>query len=116
MNEICPRCGYDLEADKPIRRWPLEMIPYGDVRWYGQKIDLWPSERAVLWTLLKAEGRPLRQYVIAERIGYERDHPTNLIGVLASNIRRKCEPIAPISIRSRKGMVSLDLSSLAQGG
>ena len=69
MIPICPCCGYDLDKDAPIERAGIAMAPYGPVRFNGAEIRLTRGESAVLWALLKAEGRPLPRLVLAERYG-----------------------------------------------
>lgn len=86
----------------------LEMRPYQDPVWHGQIILLSPAERALLWTLLKANGRSVSQYVLADRIGYEGEHLTQMMGVYLCRMRSKFGAVAPFHLVSRKGRISLD--------
>jgi DNA-binding response OmpR family regulator len=99
---ICPCCGYDLENDEPIRWAGFVMAPYGQASFQGADIKLTAAQSAVLWSLLKAHGRPLPRVVIAERIGCESDNPANLIDVHICNIRRALAPHGDV-IRNRRG-------------
>ena len=111
---ICPHCGYDLQQDKAIRRWPLQMDPRGSVKWHGQTINLTPMERMVLWSLLKADGRALNKQILAQRVGYEGDNADSLMRVCVWRIRQKFADIAPIPICCSQGTIALDLGHLSK--
>jgi DNA-binding response OmpR family regulator len=101
---ICPICGYDLHDDQPIIWAGFDMVPYGRVLFHGAEIKLTGGQSAVLWSLLKAHGRPLTRVVIAERIGCESDNPGNLVDVHICNIRRALAPHGEVPIRSRRSV------------
>jgi DNA-binding response OmpR family regulator len=97
MTGLCPHCGYDLIQDEPIERPEISMQPYGDCRFHGHTVDLTRAERAILWALLKADGKPVPKTILNERCGYEGDN--NVAEVLLHRIRKKmraAHPIVPI--------------------
>lgn len=96
MSGVCPCCGYDLVDDAPIERAGISMQPYGPVRFNGAEVRLTRGESAVLWSLMKAGGRPLAKHVISERTGHEGD--SNSVEVLLTRIRRKLAPHGPVPI------------------
>ena len=103
MTGICPCCGYDVANDEPITRPEISMKPYGDCYFHGQPIRLTAAERAVIWALLKADGRPLSRATIAERVGYEGED-FNTIDVYMSRIRAKLRRVSPeIPIENIRG-------------
>jgi DNA-binding response OmpR family regulator len=101
---ICPSCGYDLENDEPIHWAGFEMAPYGRVRFHGAEIKLTCAQSGVLWSLLKAHGRPLPRVVIAERIGCESDGRENIVDIHICRIRRALAPHGEVPIRSRRNV------------
>ena len=86
---LCPHCGHDLEADAPIERGDIRSDPRGSVTWKGQELDLSQAHRILIHTLLKAEGRVVPVYVLAERMGSESENPSALISVQRHHIRRR---------------------------
>jgi DNA-binding response OmpR family regulator len=104
MIPICPCCGYDLDKDAPIERAGIAMAPYGPVRFHGAEVKLTRGESAVLWALLKAEGRPLPRLVLAERYGQKEYSDSNSVDVLLTRIRQKLAPHGEVPIRNRRGI------------
>lgn len=100
MNALCPQCGHDLALDEPISiEGVVEMQPYGECIYKGQKVHLTPGEASILWTLLKAKGRPVARWVLEDRIGY--DGYSNVVVVLVSRLRAKLAAVGePVPIEN----------------
>lgn len=76
---FCPCCGVDLEKLEPIRLGELYADPMGDTFWKGEPVDLTPTQRLILHSLLTARpssqgkagdaGPFISNWLIAERAG-----------------------------------------------
>lgn len=84
---ICPCCGYDFEQDRPIERGPFKMHPYCNPIVNGRSVRLTPSERTVLWSLLKANGAVVTKEAILERT--DTGASSKIIDVWICRIRAK---------------------------
>lgn len=102
MTAICPHCGYDLKADKPIERDDVRIEPFTRrVWWKGNEHRLSPVEFIMLSGLVKASPQCLGAETLADRIGYEGDDPDNNIKVYAHRLRRKLPGIPLMTVWGR---------------
>jgi len=70
MTAICPHCQYDLKADTIIERDGFTLDPRGAVTYNGQEIKLTKTQKCILFSLAKANGRRLSSYDLADRCCY----------------------------------------------
>jgi DNA-binding response OmpR family regulator len=91
MSEMCPKCGYNFKPDGLITRgdWELSL---DEVRYKGEKIDLTPSHRGILYALAKANGIGLSIDALLNRVS-DSDNP-NVIYVHMTRIRQRL-PVIP---------------------
>lgn len=85
---VCPSCGFDLAKDMPrvVGDWVLR--PYDSPIYKGAEIRITPQEAAILWSIVKAGGRPISRHAIMSRCGSE-DAISNTTEVLISRLRQK---------------------------
>lgn len=100
---LCFVCGADVDRDQgSLTLGWLTMQPYGRCFFHGREVRLTASEAAVLWALLKAQGRIVSLSVLAGRIDYDGDG--NCVAVLLSRIRGKLRRFGPPPIESVRGV------------
>lgn len=98
---MCPHCGFNFEADKPIVVGKWTLWPRYTT-WGNGDIGLTPAESGVLYALAKAEGDWVAADAILNRISDSEDR--NIIAVYVNRIRKKLGDLAPIdSDRGRCG-------------
>ena len=102
MTDMCPHCGYNFEADKP-----LEIDGYVVTQRYcllpdGSNAGLTLGEAAVLYTIAKGNGERVSGEAVRNRVSDSED--SNTVAVLVYRARRKFGPLWPIeSLRGRVG-------------
>lgn len=85
---ICPHCGYDLVLASPVEDGDYLFVPGDGVYFRRRRINAAPQCHEILGTLMRERGHPVSRIVLAERIGYDGDHPENIIAVQLCNLRR----------------------------
>lgn len=95
MTNMCPNCGYDLAGDLIVHNGDIIFDPRGETTWQGEKVRLGRSKRALIGTLLKAEGRPVSISILCERIGYDGDNAIALMHQHVFQLRKRL-PALPI--------------------
>lgn len=88
LTAICPHCGYDLQRNVVLERGEYVLHPDGMVYRQGERVRLTVQEGQLLYTVAKADGRPIHCRIIGERIS-ECEDPYNLVMVLMTRIRAK---------------------------
>ena len=96
MTSLCPHCGYNLQADAMMVSGDLRIDPRGLLSWKGETVSLSPSQREILASVVKADGRPVSYEVLAERIGYDGEDPRSLVKSQVFHMRRRV-PGLPIN-------------------
>jgi DNA-binding response OmpR family regulator len=99
---ICPHCGYNLEADKPIERGPWSLSL--EAAYYkGARVPLTATQAAILYALARA-NRYLTAEALMNRVtDTESDDPGNLIGAHIAHIRKRLGSLSPIETGWRRG-------------
>jgi DNA-binding response OmpR family regulator len=98
---ICPCCGYDFDQDEPIERGIFKMFPYGNPTVRGVSVKMTEQERALLWSVLKANGRVVSRDVIYSRLDLDVD--PKIIDVVMCRVRRKLRVHGIDTIRTEWG-------------
>ena len=95
---ICPHCGYDLMADRPIERDGLWIDPALRIAtWNGQPLGLPGATFTIIYSLVKAWPAYVRTTALAERIGYEGDAPDRMVKTYIHRLRKAGLPIRNIT-------------------
>ena len=81
----CPRCGFNLEADKLVKRDGFVLDPRGFVNWRGQAVAMRPSWAIILHTLAQSE-RPVARDAMLSRISASDN--ANLLASTLSQLRK----------------------------
>jgi len=91
MTCTCPNCGFALERIEPFTVGELTVDgEFGDVTWRGVRVPLTPREKAIVITLARGDGTPIKRIGLAEVIGSdELLDPGNLVDVMICKARRK---------------------------
>lgn len=105
MSDLCPHCGYNLEADTIIERDGFTIDPRGHVRYEGLLIPgFTPQMVSVMHSLAKATGRKLTARILADRCGSDTADTSNVISVQVFRIRRALQAVdIPCPVQSRLG-------------
>ena len=105
MTDLCPHCGYNLEADAIIERDGFTIDPRGHVRYDGILIPgFTPQMVSVMHSLAKGNGRKLTAEVIADRCDSESADAKNHISVQIFKIRRVLQAVdVPCPVQSKLG-------------
>lgn len=90
---FCPHCGFDLVADAPLISGEWTLSP-GLAVLGGELLMLSAQEAALLFTLAKARGAPVRVEVIGARISGCED-PAALASVVLSRVAAKLGTSTP---------------------
>lgn len=99
---MCPHCGFNFEADKPIVIGDWTLWPQF-TSWAAGDVHLTASESGILYALAKASGEWVTAEAVLNRISDSEN--TNLVAVWVSRIRKKLGSAAPLeSARGRRGM------------
>lgn len=94
---LCPHCGYDLSADKPIERDGLWIDPATRIAtWQGRPVGLPGAQFTLAYALVKAWPAYVPIAALADRIGYEGDDPANIIANYVSRLRKAGLPIRTV--------------------
>ena len=105
---FCPHCGFNLDTDKPIVRGAWRLTP--EAVWFtGARVDVTPSEAAVLYSIAAGSGQPVRASTIGERVGIDSENTVNLTAVYVSKIRRKLGALSPIGTLRGAGYYWLEV-------
>lgn len=91
---LCPHCGYDLVRDEPVTLGDLFFDPRGEVTWKDVKLaHLPPSQREILWAIVKARGRTITKAVLLDRCDSSGDMRT--VDTLICRLRDAFRAIDP---------------------
>jgi len=90
---MCPHCGYNFEADGPIRLDGWMLWPTYSER-LGKDARLTRAESGVLYTLAKAGGDWVTTEAIANRVSDSERQ--NAASCLVARIRKKLGNLSPI--------------------
>lgn len=92
----CPNCAFDLTALHAIELGNLKIEYDGAIiHWKGERVDLSPPERLLLLALVRADGAPIRRWVLAEAMGYEGDNADNNVAVHQHRINAHFRAVDP---------------------
>lgn len=91
----CPCCGFDLYALRDFALGPLSVEDGCIVRWQGRTVKLNSSQRLLLLALVRADGAAVRREALADALGYEGEHPHNLVSVHVTRIAQVFRSIDP---------------------
>jgi DNA-binding response OmpR family regulator len=84
---FCPHCGYDLGCDEIISDGQFTYDPRFGVAFGRAALSITPACHHLIGSLMRERGRLVTRQVLADRLGYEGDDPSNLIAVLMARIR-----------------------------
>jgi len=91
---MCPHCGYNFEADRPIASGNWVLFPHYSILDH-EPLRLTRSESGLLYTLAKARGDWVTTDAILNRIS-DSERP-NIVSTLVADIRKKLGARAPIA-------------------
>lgn len=97
---VCPNCGYNIVPESAVTIGELQRDAIGRIFWRGEAVEVSPSEREILNSLIAANGRFISTDAVAERIGTASAFPAKVVHVLMNHLRKKT---APRLIESRWG-------------
>ena len=66
---LCPNCGYDLVADRPVSFGNIAITERDEIVFEGRTLHLSRCQRRVVDALVRARGRGVTRSVLAERVG-----------------------------------------------
>lgn len=98
MTAMCPHCGYNLLADRPIADGEWE-IALDAVRWRGAALPLSRAERAAVYSVAKGAGGTVQAGVIGARVSDASGDPARLGNVYLNRARRKARHLPIENVR-----------------
>lgn len=66
---LCPNCGYDLVADRPVAFGNIEITARDEIVFQGRTLHLSRCQHRIVDALVRARGRGVTRSVLAERVG-----------------------------------------------
>lgn len=92
----CPSCGADLEALHSFSVGDLTVEYDGAIMlWKGQRVDLSQAQKLIVLALARANGAPIKRYVLADASGYEGDNADGNVAVHLYRIHRAFRAVDP---------------------
>jgi DNA-binding response OmpR family regulator len=100
---MCPHCGYNLEADKPLTRgrWVLSQDrTYLD----GDLLTIRRACSALLYAVAKGDGRIVSKDALVNRISESATSTSNLVDVYTCALRKRLGDDYPFHHHARLGL------------
>lgn len=96
MISTCPYCAANLTALHAIELGDLKIEYDGAIiLWKGERLEVSMPERLMLLALVRADGAPIKRWVLAEAMGYEGDNADNNAAVHLHRLTRAFKAIDP---------------------
>lgn len=106
MGQFCPRCGFNLTADEPVRlgRWTVSV---DEARLDGDILHLTSCEVLLLHAVAAMHPRPVRRSAVRERVS-SAENADNIVSVMICRLRRKLGADMPVETVRGVGLRWID--------